>query len=86
MPDWTAGKRTRVGYFPRTNAMLIAIGATCFFVGDYLVGFNLSLEPTMARATTLFLTWVFYAPAIALLALSGYRWTATARSAGAAPK
>jgi hypothetical protein len=55
-------------------------------VGDYLVGFNLSLVPTMERVTTLFLTWVFYTPAIALLALSGYRWKGRARSAGTEPK
>ncbi len=72
---WTGWMSLRAGYFPRTNALLIAIGATCFFVGDYLVGFNLSLEPSPQRATTLFLTWVFYAPAITLLALSGYRWS-----------
>jgi hypothetical protein len=40
-----------------------------------LVGFNLSLEPSLQRATTLFLTWLFYTPAITLLALSGYRWS-----------
>lgn len=71
---WAGWMSLRVGYFPRRNAILIAVGASCFFIGDYLVGFNLSLEPSMARATTLFLTWVFYTPAITLLALSGYRW------------
>lgn len=64
----------RVSYFPRINALLIALGATCFFINDYLVEFNLSLAPSLGRATTLFLTWVFYAPAITLLALNGYRW------------
>ncbi|MFN2169191.1 MAG: hypothetical protein ACK2U9_23400, partial [Anaerolineae bacterium] len=64
----------RAGYFSRTNALLIAAGATCFFAGDYLVGFNLSLEPSLQRAATVFATWAFYAPAITLLALSGYRW------------
>jgi hypothetical protein len=71
---WTAWTTRRAGYFPKANALLIAVGSTCFFVGDYLVGFNLSLEPSLQRAATLFLTWVFYAPAITLLALSGYRW------------
>jgi len=71
---WTGWTTRRAGYFPKANAILIAIGTTCFFVGDYLVGFNLSLEPSLQRATTVFLTWVFYTPAITLLALSGYRW------------
>ena len=71
---WTAWMSLRVGYFPRANAWLIVLGATCFFIGDYLVGFNLSLEPSMTRVTTMYLTWMFYAPAITLLALSGYRW------------
>jgi len=72
---WMGWASLRIGYFPRANALLIAAGATLFFVGDYLVGFNLSLQPSLERATTLFLTWVFYAPAIALFALSGYRWS-----------
>ena len=71
---WTGWTALRAGYFPKTNALLIAAGATCFFVGDYLVGFNLSLEPSLQRAATVFATWAFYAPAITLLALSGYRW------------
>ena len=73
---WTGWMALRTGHFPRRNAALIAAGATCFFVGDYLVGFNLSLEPSLQRATTVFLTWVFYTPAITLFALSGYRWSA----------
>ena len=72
---WMGWASLRIGYFRRANALLIAAGATLFFVGDYLVGFNLSLQPSIERATTIFLTWVFYAPAIALFALSGYRWS-----------
>jgi len=75
---WTGLVALRAGYFPRSNALMIAIGATCFFIGDYLVGFNLSLEPSLQRAVTLFLTWVFYTPAISLFALSGYRWNSSA--------
>ena len=71
---WTGWMALRVRHFPKVNANLIALGATCFFIGDYLVGFNLSLEPSLRRTATLFLTWVFYAPAITLLAMSGYRW------------
>ena len=70
-PGWI---NLRTGRFPRRNALLIAIGASCFFIGDYLVGFNLSLGPSMARVVTVFLTWLFYAPSITLFALSGYRW------------
>ncbi len=71
---WVGWASLRIGYFPKANAVLIAAGATCFFVGDYLVGFNLSLEPSIQRATTVFMTWVFYTPAVVLFALSGYRW------------
>jgi hypothetical protein len=71
---WTGWTTLRAGFFPRANALLIAVGATCFFAGDYLVGFNLSLEPSLQRAATVFATWAFYAPAITLLALSGYWW------------
>jgi len=36
VPDlslWTGWASTRAGYFPRRNALLIASGALCFFVG-----------------------------------------------------
>ncbi len=71
---WAGWMTLQSGYFPKPNAVLIALGATFFFVGDYLVGFNLTLAPSLQRTTTLFMTWIFYAPAITLLALSGYRW------------
>jgi len=71
---WMGWASLRTGYFPRENAVLIAMGATFFFLGDLLVGFNLSLGPSIERVRSIFLTWVFYTPAIALLALSGYRW------------
>ena len=71
---WTGWASLRIGHFPKANAAMIAAGATCFFIGDYIVGFNLSLGAVPERATTLFLTWVFYTPAILLFALSGYRW------------
>jgi hypothetical protein len=77
---WTGWTAPRARYFPKTNATLIALGATLFFVGDYLVGFNLSLEPSAQRVTTVFMTWIFYAPAITLLALSGYRWSKMRKS------
>jgi hypothetical protein len=72
---WTGWTTLHTGYFPKPNAIMIAIGATCFFIGDFLVGFNLSLPPSLERSTTLFMTWIFYTPAIALFALSGYRWS-----------
>jgi hypothetical protein len=77
---WTGWTALRARYFPKTNATLIAVGATLFFIGDYLVGFNLSLEPSAQRVVTVFMTWVFYAPAITLLALSGYRWSKMRKS------
>ena len=39
-------------------------------MGENLIRFILSLAPSMARVTTMYLTWLFYAPAIILLALS----------------
>ena len=39
---WTGWASLRIKYFHLTNAKLIAIGATCFFIGDFLVGINLS--------------------------------------------
>jgi hypothetical protein len=71
---WVGWASLRIGYFRKSNAVLVTAGATCFFLRDYLVGFNLSLEPSIWRATTVFMMWIFYAPAHVLFALVGYCW------------
>lgn len=69
---WAALVAFRVGFFPRGNAILIAAGVACFFLSDVCVGYYRSLPRGYAMAFATYLTWVFYAPALVLTALSAY--------------
>mgnify|MGYP006278184347 CR=1 FL=1 len=71
---WMALMSIHINYFEKKNAFLIAIGMSFFFIADFLVGFNLSLEIGIERVITHYLTWIFYLPALLLLALSSYQW------------
>jgi hypothetical protein len=75
-----AGKAHRVGhpcrpergFFPRGNAVLIAVGVACFFLSDVCVGFYRSLPKNQATVFTTYLTWISYAPALVPTAFSSY--------------
>jgi hypothetical protein len=69
---WAALVAFQVGFFPRGNAILIAAGVACFFLSDVCVGYYRSLPKSYAMAFATYLTWVFYAPALVLTALSAY--------------
>ena len=71
---WMAWMSLHIKLFDFKNAFLIAIGMSFFFIADFLVGFNLSLEIGTQRIITHYLTWVFYLPALLLLSLSSYKW------------
>jgi hypothetical protein len=69
---WAALIAVKIGYFPEKNALLIALGALFFFLSDVCVGFYRSLPKNYTMVFATYLTWVFYAPALVLTALSGY--------------
>jgi hypothetical protein len=69
---WAALVAFQVGFFPRGNAILIVAGVACFFLSDVCVGYYRSLPKNYAMAFATYLTWVFYAPALVLTALSVY--------------
>ena len=71
---WMAWMSLNIKFFDVKNAFLIAVGMSFFFIADFLVGFNLSLEIGTQRIVTHYLTWVFYLPALLLLSLSCYKW------------
>lgn len=56
------------GFFPKRNCLLIAIGLTLFFCCDVNVGLSAILPQSVAHN----LVWIFYTPALLLLAFSGY--------------
>jgi hypothetical protein len=67
-------------FFDRRNAWYIAIGMTCFYFCDVIVGLSTALmgnpDPAQARVGQVLhnLVGFFYTPALVLLAYSGYRW------------
>ncbi|AUG57820.1 MAG TPA: hypothetical protein DCE02_02215 [Ruminiclostridium sp.] len=63
------------GNFPKKNALLIVTGITLFFVGDFLVGIELITENEYSKNILNLILWIFYTPAITLIALSGYNFT-----------
>ncbi len=69
---WAALVAFQVGFFPRGNATLIAVGVACFFLSDVCVGYYRSLPKNYTMAFATYLTWIFYAPALVLTALSSY--------------
>jgi hypothetical protein len=71
---WFAWETVRYRLYPRANAFMVAIAATCWFATE-IIGeiFNLglgTLSEVMFR-----LVWVFYGTNVMLWALSGYRWS-----------
>ncbi len=69
---WSALAALRIAYFPRPNVWMIAVGVLCFFLSDVCVGFYRSLPAGELRVFATYITWIFYAPALVLVSLSGY--------------
>jgi hypothetical protein len=70
---WTGWLSLRIGLLPRTNALMMAIGMSAFFAGDFLVGLVLALPPSATHSVAILGIWFCYGPSIVLCALSGYR-------------
>jgi len=70
---WSAWAAVRIGFMPKANAWLVAIGLTCFFVSDLLVGVHFATEPGRFQTCAIYITWLFYTPGLVLPALSGYK-------------
>lgn len=70
---WSALANFALSLFPYKNSKMIAIGMLCFYFCDLTVALDglLLSGPSWLIATSL--TWVFYTPAITLLALSTYK-------------
>ena len=63
-----------LGLLPQRNAGMAALGMTCFFCCDVLVGLDAVLEAGLPWLLANSFIWVFYIPALVLLALSCYRY------------
>jgi hypothetical protein len=71
---WVAWEAFRHHLFPRANAWLIAFGVTAWFCCE-LVGVVHNIEIGPISDLAMNGTWIFYMPAILLLALSGHRYS-----------
>lgn len=72
---WVAIANRLLKLFPRPNSTMVAIGMLCFLLCDLNVGLLLSLPEGVPRLLAESFIWVFYTPALTLLALSGYRYS-----------
>lgn len=63
-----------LGLLPQKNARLVAAGMLCFYCCDVLVGLDAVLKPGLPWLLSNSFIWVFYIPALVLLALSCYRY------------
>ena len=72
---WFAWETVRRKLYPRANALMAAIAATCWYATEILGEiYNLQIGPI--SNITFGLVWVFYGTNVILWALSGYRWRA----------
>ena len=71
---WTAFANYLVGIFPKINSLFVALGMFFFVLCDLNVGLSLILPNGYIRDIASALVWIFYTPALTLIALSGYRF------------
>lgn len=69
---WSVLMALNIRLLPRTNGLLAAIGILFMFLSDLTVGINFTMAPSSLRSISNFSTWIFYAPGILLVALSGF--------------
>ena len=69
---WVGCLAPRTGSFDPINGRLIAVAMICFYACDVTVGLGLALPEGTKQMVAANLTWVFYTPALTLLAISGY--------------
>ena len=62
----------RFNAFPKINCLLLLIGVVCFYFCDLNVGISLALNEGFIKNLSIILIWIFYTPALTLIALSGY--------------
>jgi len=63
-----------LGLLPERNAAMACAGIICFYCCDVLVGLDAALEPGLPWLLANSFIWVFYIPALVLLAFSCYRY------------
>lgn len=76
---WTALTNYKLTLFPKINARMLAAGMVCFYFCDICVGLDTVLSGGLAWMLANSLIWIFYTPAITLLALSCFKYETGSR-------
>jgi hypothetical protein len=71
---WTGIANWVLGLFPEINSKMTVWGMLCFYCCDILVGPDAIMNIGFSWLIVNSLIWVFYTPALTLLALSCYRY------------
>ena len=72
---WVAISSSIIGAFPNINSKLISTGMILFILCDINVGLSMSLRQGTTHIFIDSIIWIFYTPALLLIALSGYDYT-----------
>lgn len=72
---WTAQANADLGLLPSTNSRMAALGMTLFYFCDICVGTDRILYGGTEWLLANSFIWIFYTPAITLLALSCYKYS-----------
>lgn len=70
---WVGWETVRDRLFPAQNAWLIATGVSSWFATE-IIGVLYNIRVESIAPYCMIMTWLFYMPAILLIALSGHRW------------
>jgi len=71
---WSALTGNILGLLPLRNSRMAAIGMLFFYCCDVLVGLDAVLETGLLWLLANSFIWIFYIPALVLLAVSSYRY------------
>lgn len=70
---WTGLACKVLGLLPEKNSKMVAVGMFCFYCCDILVGLDAVMKVSFAWLIVNSFIWVFFTPAVTLLALSSYK-------------
>ncbi|KUO70188.1 MAG: hypothetical protein APF77_03870 [Clostridia bacterium BRH_c25] len=71
---WAGLAANTLELLPKRNSVMVAVGMICFYCCDVLVGLDAVMEAGLPWLWANSLIWIFYIPALVLLALSCYRY------------
>jgi hypothetical protein len=72
---WVGEANYILELFPKKNSLMVSIAMACFFFSDILVGLVMVIKSGIIYQLANCTIWILYAPAIMLLAFSGYKYS-----------